>query len=266
MSAPYSPGHGRILHAGGMTSSAIGRSVAEMDEQGVARTDAERGPGGGDGLVGIDLAPGQLLVAVEFEPRQLERIVAGPEHLHPDPRPAARPAVAHADLERAIGGRQAAHPDLLVAVDGEHAHAVLGRRLAERGLDLLPQAHERIVRLGWRAEWSSTQTTSSLASSKERSCAGRAGVSGPRPARIVRASAATGSPPASARCRSTCTPTKRSCSTSSTARASAGRTGVRIPCAPATASCTAPAPRRTPSWAPATASTCSPSAAARTPA
>src|SRR3954452_13645379 len=87
MSAPYSPGHGRILHAGGMTSSAIGRSVAEMDEQGVARTDAERverGPGGGDGLVGIDLAPGQLLVAVEFEPRQLERIVAGPEHLHPD--------------------------------------------------------------------------------------------------------------------------------------------------------------------------------------
>src|SRR5207342_424062 len=25
MSAPYSPGHGRILHAGGMTSSALGR-------------------------------------------------------------------------------------------------------------------------------------------------------------------------------------------------------------------------------------------------
>src|SRR3954463_15401490 len=87
MSAPYSPGHGRILHAGRMTSSAIGRSVAEMDEQGIARGDAERvegGPGGSDGLVGLDLPRGQLRVAVEVEARQLERLVGGPQHLAAD--------------------------------------------------------------------------------------------------------------------------------------------------------------------------------------
>src|SRR6476661_1543207 len=57
MSAPYSPGHGRILHAGGMTSIAVGWSPtgtsAEMDEEWIARADPERvegGTGDGDGL------------------------------------------------------------------------------------------------------------------------------------------------------------------------------------------------------------------------
>jgi hypothetical protein len=88
MSAPYSPGHRRILHARGDDYQPRRTLSTEVDDErplGARRVRVEHGAHGRDRLVGVDVALGRLLIAVELEAGQVERVGVGADREHADP-------------------------------------------------------------------------------------------------------------------------------------------------------------------------------------